>query len=72
MELDRCPELAEPVLVAAFEGWNDAGDAATGAVEHLELAWDAQQIGVDRLRRLLRLPGQPADRVARRRRDAAG
>jgi proteasome assembly chaperone (PAC2) family protein len=45
MELDRCPELVAPVLVAAFEGWNDAGDAATGAVEHLELAWNAQQIG---------------------------
>jgi proteasome assembly chaperone (PAC2) family protein len=45
MELDRCPELTEPVLIAAFEGWNDAGDAATGAVEHLELAWDAQPIG---------------------------
>ena len=31
-------------LVAAFEGWNDAGDAATGAVEHLELVWDAQPL----------------------------
>jgi proteasome assembly chaperone (PAC2) family protein len=29
------------VAVVAFEGWNDAGDAATGAVEHLELIWDA-------------------------------
>jgi proteasome assembly chaperone (PAC2) family protein len=35
------PVLQNPVLVAAFEGWNDAGDAATGAVEHLELTWDA-------------------------------
>ncbi len=31
----------DPVVVAAFEGWNDAGDAATGAIEHLELIWDA-------------------------------
>lgn len=31
-------------MVAAFEGWNDAGDAATGAVEHLELMWDARQL----------------------------
>ena len=38
------PELTNPVLVAAFEGWNDAGDAATGAVEHLELVWDAQPL----------------------------
>ena len=28
----------------AFEGWNDAGDAATGAVEHLELIWDAKPL----------------------------
>lgn len=34
--------LRRPVLVAAFEGWNDAGDAATGAVEHLAEVWDAQ------------------------------
>lgn len=38
------PELANPILVAAFEGWNDAGDAASGAVEHLELVWDAQPL----------------------------
>jgi proteasome assembly chaperone (PAC2) family protein len=35
------PRLTDPVAVVAFEGWNDAGDAATGAVEHLELIWDA-------------------------------
>src|SRR3954453_12276730 len=35
------PKLTDPVVVVAFEGWNDAGDAATGAVEHLELMWDA-------------------------------
>lgn len=35
------PDLTAPVLIAAFEGWNDAGDAATGVVEHLELLWDA-------------------------------
>ena len=38
------PRLVDPVLVAAFEGWNDAGDAASGAVEHLELVWDAQAL----------------------------
>ena len=40
-DFENWPELRAPVLVAAFEGWNDAGDAATGAVEHLELIWDA-------------------------------
>lgn len=29
------------MVVAAFEGWNDAGDAASGVVEHLALIWDA-------------------------------
>ena len=28
-------------MVAAFEGWNDAADAASGAVEHLALTWDS-------------------------------
>jgi proteasome assembly chaperone (PAC2) family protein len=32
---DRHPQLREPLLVAAFEGWNDAGDAATAAAEWL-------------------------------------
>jgi proteasome assembly chaperone (PAC2) family protein len=41
MEFESWPELQSPVLVAAFEGWNDAGDAATGAIEHLELTWSA-------------------------------
>lgn len=26
-------------MIAAFEGWNDAADAATGAIEHLEREW---------------------------------
>ena len=33
--------LRNPVMIAAFEGWNDAGDAATAAVEQLGLTWDA-------------------------------
>ncbi|MQA78923.1 MAG: PAC2 family protein [Streptosporangiales bacterium] len=36
------PELVEPTLICAFEGWNDAADSATGAVEHLEQTWKAQ------------------------------
>ena len=45
-EFDGLPALRSPVLVAAFEGWNDAGDAATGVVEHLELAWEATPFAV--------------------------
>lgn len=29
------------MVVCAFEGWNDAGDAATAAIEHLQLTWEA-------------------------------
>ena len=36
--------LRSPVLVAAFEGWNDAGDAATDAVEHLVDVWDGEEV----------------------------
>jgi len=34
-------DLVSPVVIAAFEGWNDAGDAATGVVDHLIEVWDA-------------------------------
>lgn len=34
----------DTVMLAAFEGWNDAGSAATEALTHLHQAWDAQQI----------------------------
>jgi len=37
--------LDEPVVIAAFEGWNDAADAASDAVEHLHRVWDATSIG---------------------------
>ena len=35
------PALEAPVVVAAFGGWNDAGDAATLAVRHLITGWRA-------------------------------
>jgi len=38
------PTLDRPVLVAAFEGWNDAGDAASGAVRYLIERHDAEQV----------------------------
>jgi PAC2 family len=38
------PRLVDPVLIAAFEGWNDAGEAASTALEHLELMWDAEPL----------------------------
>jgi proteasome assembly chaperone (PAC2) family protein len=45
VELHGVPDLDEPVLIAAFEGWNDAGEAATSVVEHLEESWQAVPLG---------------------------
>lgn len=42
IEFEGLPQLREPVLVAAFEGWNDAADAATGVVDHLLDVFDGQ------------------------------
>jgi proteasome assembly chaperone (PAC2) family protein len=38
------PDLDGPVLIAAFEGWNDAGDAASGAVRYLVERHDGQLV----------------------------
>lgn len=32
---DQRPQLSDPVMVAAFEGWNDAGEAATTALQYV-------------------------------------
>ena len=44
IELDGVPALVDPVMVAAFEGWNDAGEAASSAVTHLAGVWDAKLV----------------------------
>jgi proteasome assembly chaperone (PAC2) family protein len=44
IELEEVPALVDPVMIAAFEGWNDAGEAATAAVDHLIAAWSAQTV----------------------------
>jgi proteasome assembly chaperone (PAC2) family protein len=46
IEFSAVGELRRPVLVAAFEGWNDAADAATAVVEHLEEVFHAHPVGV--------------------------
>jgi proteasome assembly chaperone (PAC2) family protein len=38
------PDLQRPVIVAAFEGWNDAGDAASTAVRFLADRWGAEHL----------------------------
>jgi hypothetical protein len=39
IELEPFPKLTNPVLVAAFEGWNDAADAASSVLDHLMSLW---------------------------------
>ena len=36
--------LRNPVMIAAFEGWNDAGESATGAITHLLTVWSHQEL----------------------------
>ncbi len=42
LQLDgEMPALRKPMFIAAFRGWNDAGEAATLAVRHLIESWSA-------------------------------
>ena len=38
------PRLRRPILIAAFEGWNDAGDAASTAARYIATEWGARRI----------------------------
>jgi len=38
--------LRNPIMIAAFEGWNDAGESATGAISHLLTVWTHQQLAI--------------------------
>jgi hypothetical protein len=42
---DHRPTLRRPLLVAAFEGWNDAGNAASETVSFLARQWEAAPFG---------------------------
>jgi predicted ATP-grasp superfamily ATP-dependent carboligase len=39
------PQLRRPVVIAAFEGWNDAGDAATTATRWFRDRWAPEPLG---------------------------
>src|SRR4051794_15514019 len=38
------PSLRDPIIVSAFKGWNDAGEAASAAVQFLCEAFDAEPL----------------------------
>ena len=44
IEIEEVSELRSPVLIAAFEGWNDAADAASAVVDHLARVWQARVV----------------------------
>jgi predicted ATP-grasp superfamily ATP-dependent carboligase len=37
------PKLRRPILIASFEGWNDAGEASTLATKWLSTQWETQR-----------------------------
>ncbi len=45
IEIEDVPELIDPVVIAAFEGWNDAADAASSVIDHLIQVWNARIVG---------------------------
>ncbi len=43
LRIGERPTLRRPVLISAFRGWNDGGQAATMAVGHLSQLWKAER-----------------------------
>jgi len=44
IEIEVVRPLVNPVMICAFEGWNDAAGAATGVLDHLIDVWDAEMV----------------------------
>ena len=45
LEIEEVPDLVNPLVIAAFEGWNDAAEAASAVVDHLMKVWNARVVG---------------------------
>jgi predicted ATP-grasp superfamily ATP-dependent carboligase len=45
VRITRPTGLRDPVLVSAFRGWNDGGEAASAAATYLRDRWSAERIG---------------------------
>lgn len=41
LEYQSRPELRRSILIIAFQGWSDAGDAASGSIDYLRTLWNA-------------------------------
>lgn len=44
IQLEDLPELRDPIMIAAFEGWNDAGETASATLTHLARTWGAEPV----------------------------
>ncbi|NHN54826.1 PAC2 family protein [Calidifontibacter sp. DB0510] len=42
IDFEDLPLLRDPIMIAAFEGWNDAGETASATLAHLITAWNAR------------------------------
>jgi proteasome assembly chaperone (PAC2) family protein len=42
LRIEQAPALRAPTMIAAFGGWNDAAEVATGVVNHLVTTWAAE------------------------------
>ena len=71
LRLESRPSLNRPILVTAFRGWNDGGQGASLAAQHLVNDLGCGEVRRHRPRGLLRLPGDAAAGLARRRPHAA-
>jgi proteasome assembly chaperone (PAC2) family protein len=43
VEFDHRPQLSSPIVVCAFAGWNDGGEAATTAARYVRDRWGARR-----------------------------
>jgi proteasome assembly chaperone (PAC2) family protein len=46
VEFETRPDLARPVVVCAFAGWNDGGEAATTAARYVRDRWGARRFAL--------------------------
>ncbi|HEX4833883.1 MAG TPA: PAC2 family protein [Trebonia sp.] len=44
IKLSDVGQLVHPVAICAFEGWNDAAEAASGVVNHLSVEWESTPV----------------------------
>jgi proteasome assembly chaperone (PAC2) family protein len=44
LKITQQPHLRQPLLIAGFSGWNDAGEAASSAVRFIQRRWRAETV----------------------------